>query len=126
MTVIDPNKPVRVFRNFKHDCYSVLQDGKLKLVAKQVRLVNVEFRIRETGRQRMIRDQRRNVHAFAVGTLVDFAHPSEGRDLDSLSGRSAIYDPHQFNSFVDQETQAPLREASVVQMDERGLFYLAA
>ena len=124
--MIDPEQPVRVFRNLKHDCYSVLQNGKLKLVAKQVRLANVEFRIRESGRQRMIREQKRNVHAFAVGYLLDHAHPSEGRNLDSLDGRLAFYNPLQHDSFVDRETETPVREASVVHMDESGLYYLAA
>ena len=34
--VIDRDKPVRVFRNLKHGCYSILQNGRLKASARQV------------------------------------------------------------------------------------------
>ena len=76
--MIDYDKPVRVFKNLTHGCYSILQNGKLKASARQVLLRDVEFKVRESGRQRMIREQRRNVHAFAVGHLVDYVHPNEG------------------------------------------------
>ena len=68
LEMIDHSKPVRVFRNWKHDCYSIMQDGRLRASAKQVRLANVEFQVRESGRQRMLVENRRNVHAFAEQT----------------------------------------------------------
>ncbi len=70
--VIDQNLPVRVFKNWKHGCYSIMQRGVVRASASQVRLTNVEFRVREAGRQRMLREKQKNVHAFAVGHLVDF------------------------------------------------------
>lgn len=124
--VIDLKHPVKVFRNLNFACYSVLQNGGLRFVAKQIRLENVEFFVRESGRQRMLRDQKRNVHAFAIGYILDHTHPSESRDLESLDGRVAYYNPIQHDSFVDQETQIPVFAASVVHLDERGLYYLAA
>ena len=56
--VIDKNLPVRVFKNLKHDCYSIMQRGVIKASAKQVRLSGVEFRVREAGRQRTLRENR--------------------------------------------------------------------
>ncbi len=122
--VIDKNLPVRVFKNLKHGCYSIMQRGVIKASAKQVRLSDVEFRVRESGRQRMLRDKRRNVHAFAVGRLMDYVHPGDDRELGRITGRGAFYDPTRFSSFVDRETNAPLTRVSVAHFDEDGVTYL--
>ena len=121
--MIDRSKPVRVFRNWKHNCYSIMQGGCLRASAKQIRLANVEFRVREAGRQRMLRENRRNVHAFAVGELLDFVHPSEQRNLESFDGRQLCYSPREAGTFVDYETRAPVITASDVQFDESGVVY---
>lgn len=124
--MIDPTQPVRVFKNPKHGCYSIMQNGRLRASAREVRLVDVEFRVREAGRQRMLREQRRNVHAFAVGTLCDYVHPGENRRLGDITGRAVFYNPYRFASFVDSETQTPVTSAAVVQFDEHGVVYGAA
>lgn len=121
--MIDLDKPVRVFKNPKYGCYSIMQNGRLRASARQVRLVNVEFRVREAGRQRMLREQRRNVHAFAVGTLSDYVHPDDGRDLGGMNGRRVFYNPYRFSSFVDSETQTPVTAATTAYFDEHGVTY---
>lgn len=123
--MIDQNLPVRVFKNPKHGCYSIMQRGVIRASARQVRLVDVTFTVREKGRQRMIREQRRNVHAYAVGRLLDFVHPDESRQLDGVEGRGVIYNPYRFDSFVDSETQTPVVHARIAQLDESGVVYAA-
>lgn len=124
--MIDLDKPVRVFKNWKHGCYTIMQGGTVKASARQVRLTDVEFRVRESGRQRSLREQKRNVHAFAVGTLLDFVHPDEGRSLGDVDGRDVFYLPSKHTSFVDRETAAPVTRAGMVQFDESGAVYLEA
>lgn len=121
--MIDFSKPVRVFRNWKHDCYSIMQDGRLKASARQVRLCDVEFRVRESGRQRMLQNRRKNVHAYAIGRLLDFVHPDDGRSLEGMAGRGIYYNPYEFPSFVDGETRAPVTFASAARFDEAGVVY---
>ena len=121
--MIDQDKPVRVFKNLTHGCYSILQNGKLKASARQVLLSDVEFKVRESGRQRMLKEQRRNVHAFAVGLLVDYVHPSDERTLSSIEGRVVTYNPKELASFYDLLTQAPVTNADLVHLDEEGAIY---
>jgi hypothetical protein len=121
--VIDRNLPVRVFKNLKHDCYSIMQRGVVKASARQVRLSGVEFRVREAGRQRTLREKRKNIHAFAVGRLVDFVHPSDPRNIEPITGRGAFYDPYRFPSFVDRETQTPVTVVTDATFDENGVTY---
>ena len=51
--------------------------GKLCLRDKCLRPRDVEFRVRESGRQRMLKEKSRNVHAFAVGRLIDYVHADD-------------------------------------------------
>ncbi len=121
--MIDQQRPVRVFKNWKLGCYSIMQDGRLKASARQVRLADVEFRVRESGRRRMLEKGVRTVHAYAVGRLVDFVHPDETRDLDRMRGRGAFYDPRRYPAFLDSETKVPVIRAPAALFDERGVTY---
>ncbi|MDH3413978.1 MAG: hypothetical protein OEM98_16040 [Gammaproteobacteria bacterium] len=121
--MIDQRKPVRVFKNWKLGCYGIMQDGRLKASARQVRLVDVEFRVRASGRKRMLDNGVRNVHAYAIGRLIDYVHPSEARELDGLCGRVTFYDPQRFSAFVDSETGAPVIYVGAAHFDERGVIY---
>ena len=121
--MIDIERPVRVVRNWKRHCYTILQDGVPRASASGVRLAVVEFRVRESGRLRMLREGKRNVHAYAVGHLVDFVHPGQPRRLPTLDGRAAAYDPWRFDSFVDCQTLAPIGCAALAQFDDDGLRY---
>lgn len=121
--MIDQRKPVRVFKNWKLGCYSIMQDGRLKASARQVLLADVEFRVRESGRRRMLENGVRNVHAYAIGHLIDYVHPSEARELEGMSGRGTFYDPKRFSVFVDSETETPVIYALAAHFDERGVIY---
>lgn len=121
--MIDQDRPVRVFKNWKLGCYSIMQDGRLKASARQVRLTDVEFRVRESGRRRMLEKGVRTVHAYAIGRLVDFVYPGESRDLDGMRGRGAFYDPRRYPAFLDSETNVPVIRVPAAQLDERGVTY---
>lgn len=122
--MIDYSQPVRVFKNPKRGCYNIMQGGRIKASARQIRLGGAEFLVRESGRQRMLRKQRMNVHAYIVGRLLDYVHPGDDRHIGALRGRSAYYNPHRYGAFVDRETEAPLNAADLVQLDEHGVTYL--
>ena len=129
--VIDTARPVRVFRNWKHRCYNIMQ-GSYVVSAREVELADVEFQVRESGRQRMLRTGRKTVHAYAVGTLVSFARPAES-DGDSppfglaqLVGRPMTYDALQAGQFLDRESRQPVIIADRAYFDEHGGRYLPA
>lgn len=121
--MIDPDRPVRVFRNWKHHCYSIMQGGVVRASARQVLLADVQFVVRESGRQRMIAEQRKNVHAYAVGRLVDHVHPHDTRDLQRLDGRPLTYDAYRDASFVDADDGSAVWQADSVLLHERGVTY---
>ncbi|RLE27442.1 MAG: hypothetical protein DRJ65_02860 [Acidobacteria bacterium] len=121
--MIDHDHRVHIFKNWKHNCYSIMQHGVVVASARQVRLGDVEFRVRETGRERMLQRQKKNLHAYAIGRLLDFVHPTQDRDLGRVEGRSVFYNPYRFAYFADCETETPVAGADIVQLDEHGVTY---
>ena len=66
---------VFVYRNLTRKCYSIrAMDGPQKGVvvghANFIQLENCEFKVSEAGRQRVIRERRKNVHAGVIGDIV--------------------------------------------------------
>ena len=122
--MLDRNRPVRVFRNWKRGCYNILQ-GRYMLSAREVCLADVEFLVRESGRQRMLSSGRKNVHAYAVGSLVDFVPVTEPARLegDAAEARAVHYNPFDAGSFVDSETLQPLAGADRAFFTESGATY---
>ena len=91
---------VFVYYNLHRKCWSVKAlegDRKGKVIAHMdtVRLVDAEFKVSEAGRQRVLREQRKNVHAGVVGRLCT----NVDRVLDEVG-----YNPYKWNSFVNKET----------------------
>ena len=121
--MIDYQRPVRVFKNPLRDCYTIMQGFRVLASARQVRLREVTFTVRERGRQKMLREGKRTVHAWINGLLVDFTHDDECRDLQTLVGRRVGYNPHRAGSFMDRDDDTPVTRASLVQLDETGVCY---
>lgn len=130
-------KKYRVYRN--------LHNGKLSLMdvqtntvvghADSVQLCAVNFRVGEAGRQRVIKEGRKNVHAFIVGcvTRVDGFEPFKGRDVvtyDTISSgeppepQQATYNPYLVSSFVNVETKAPVMKAATAYVTPRKILYV--
>lgn len=127
--MIDAARPVRVFRNWKRGCYNIMQ-GTHVVSAHSVEIADVSFMVRESGRQRMLRTGRKNVHAYAVGTLVGFEPVSDaGSDARDggtgvAGGRPIGYDAFQAGHFFDRDSRAPLFNASRAYFDDHGARYL--
>ena len=124
LRMLNANLPVRVYWNYKHQCYSIFQAGAVRASARQVRLVDVEFRVREAGRQKALEQGRKVIHAYAIGTVADYCHPDNPNVLPVIHGQSAFYNPHQFATFVDQETLEPLTYADEAYFGPEGVRYL--
>ncbi len=105
---------LRVYRNLRRAVWS-LQDPRTGLLVEHrvsLVLLDVVFTVSETTRQRVIRRQRRTVHAYAVGTVVDEPVREGGRRLH--------YNPFLAGSFlVDGE---PVTRADRVDFRQDGAF----
>ena len=59
---------VMVYRNLTKDCWSVksVKSGRVRFHVKVITIVNGQFKVSECGRQRVIREKKKYVHAGVV------------------------------------------------------------
>lgn len=109
-------KHVEVYRNLHNGKMSVRDCKTHRVIAHvdNITLAGVGFRVSKAGRERVLREGRKNVHAFVSGKVVSFegATPYKGRDLNEYiweggknlllagDGRIATYNPYKYDSFV--------------------------
>lgn len=130
---IDLTKPVRVYRNLHAKVYSIKQGGRVVAHATRLALMDCRFIVNEKGRQRVIAQKRKNVHAFIEGTLTPFIegtltpsgmgtdpeHHAKGRKLPV----KVSYNPYKAGTFVSGASkETPLKRAEVCMFDETGVY----
>ena len=103
---INRSKPVLVYRNLRHGrksrpLYSVCQDGRVVSHVHSIMLRDARFIVRESGRQRVLKENRKNVHAFIKGSVT-----SSGMGTDKF-GRlpvQVVYNPYDVGYFFTRNT----------------------
>ena len=108
---------VKVYYNLHKNCYSIVSlekenYGKVIKHENCVPLFDAQFKVSEKGRQRVLREQKKNVHAYVVGTWVSEFEPNFPIKL-------ATYNPYKYSSFVDAHSKKPLAKASQVLLSKR-------
>ena len=109
-------KKVMVYYNLHKKTFSVRYDNKVILHADYVRLSDVEFRVRTGGKERVRQEKNKNVHAFVIGTLLDYCeYPCE--ELPSEPNNNIVtYNPYKYDSYVVKDTEEPIYQANEVEM----------
>ena len=139
---------VDVYRNLHNGMYSIKSReadtrGLVIAHAKQVWLDDVEFVVSDAGRNRVLREKKKYVHAFVRGTLSSFFGNVRDVDVDlskvhecvheelnfnamTKYGEEFTYNPYRFSTFVDRETESELHDAAHAFLCvHRGTKYLA-
>ena len=112
-----------VYFNLHKKVFSLRNQKTRKVYAhgNHIVLTDVTFKVSEAGRQRVLREQRKNVHAGVQGDVF-----SQGVPMVSLEGdniREATYNPYYFDSFVDIETKQPIHSADIVYLADKRIYY---
>ena len=111
---INPDKPVKCYRNLHKNCISVQQDGLVKCHAHNIILQDGKFVINEKGRDKVRETKCKNVHAFVVGMVV------EAKVINALpynGYREAYYNPYKCDTWEEHKTMKPLKGAAFVDID---------
>ena len=96
-----------------------LKDPQTGLVighADEALMTDVTFTVSEAGRQRVIATGQRNVHAYAVGTVIEF--PDDLILFDTV----VHYDPYQAGYFYDDTGQS-VPGVAIAHLDPNGRMY---
>lgn len=100
-------KRVRVYRNLHKNCMSVqtYTPGKgWRVFAHLIglNLKDVEFKVNETGRQRVLREKKKNVHAYVVGTV-------SWEYVNRFGQKDVNYNPYKAPTFTTKEGDPVLK-----------------
>lgn len=107
---------VMVYYNLNKHTFSVQKHGIVVLHADFVKLRNVEFRVRQGGKENVRKQKSKNVHAFVIGELVDFCmYPCDNIPVEPDTD-IVTYNPYLYDSFVNKETEFPIFNATEVDM----------
>ena len=105
---------VKVYWNLHRKCFSVQHRGKVIMHTDDITLYDAVFKVSEAGRQRVLREKRKNVHAFIVGNL-------NNSYMESLeTSHRVTYNPYKYDSFVFADTEESIYEADVVRCTKDG------
>jgi len=113
---------VRCYYNLQKKTFSIVDTATGRVIrhADSVHLSNVKFHVREGGRQRVLREQRKNVHAFVTGDLL------WAGDLNlkiTHYVHEAYYNPYHCETFIDKGNDQPVYKADVAILQNRKVFY---
>jgi hypothetical protein len=109
-------KKVMVYYNLHKQTFSVRYDNKVILHADYVKLDDVEFRVRSGGNEKVRKEKSKNVHAFVIGTLLDYCEYPCDNIPNPTSDKIVTYDPYKHNSFVYNDSEEPVYNAKRVDM----------
>ena len=109
-------KKVMVYYNLHKHTFSVTYDSKVIMYADYVKLGDVEFRVRQGGKERVRSEKSKNVHAFVIGKLLDYCeYPCDEIPTPS-SDKVVTYNPYKNDTFIFKNTEEPVYHAQEVDM----------
>jgi hypothetical protein len=108
---------VMAYRNLHKGCWSVksIRTGRVLAHLDEVFIADALFKVSEAGRQRVLRERSKNVHAGVVGVV---SLPPEKEKVGNFV--RVRYNPYRFANFFTAEGEAPVYRAPFVHLDTDG------
>ena len=94
--MIDRAKRVYVYFNLHKKCWSVRQSGRIVAHTNEILLKECRFLVSQAGREKVLRDKRKNVHAGVSGYVVDSFQGVERAAVE------VTYNPYRYKTFVSK------------------------
>ena len=107
---------VMVYYNLHKHTFSVQKNGLVVMHADFVKLKDVEFRVREGGKEKVRMEKSKNVHAFVIGTLEDYCQYPCDEIPEEPTGNVVTYNPYKYDSFVYRDSEEPVFNAKEVDL----------
>jgi hypothetical protein len=91
------------------------EKGRVIAHRNDINLSDVIFKVSEKGRQRVLRELKKNVHAGVVGTWI--------KDEIKVDNRTQVtYNPYKYNTFVIKENEVPIARANTAYLIDKKIF----
>jgi hypothetical protein len=109
-----PKGRVQVYYNLHKKCLSVRHKGKVIEHAQEVTLTDARFHVQQAGRERVLKEKRKNVHAYISGKLKETFWFTQAPKYTWTAKQRVTYNPYKYKNFVNKETLEPVASAEVV------------
>jgi len=124
ITIIDGNKlekgqRIQVYRNLRKDNFSI-RDAKTRRViayGTDIILSNIRMYVQKGGRERVIREKWKNIHAFVSGTYEGDNYVDLNQDWEVIH-----YNPYTTDTFINKTTGEPIFRANVAYLSNGRCF----
>ena len=109
-----------VYKNLHKDCWSAksTKTGLLLFHCNSLLLKNATFKVSKKGRQRVLANRSKNVHAGVVGTVC-IANYEEDRFKERVR-----YNPYETETFVMDCNNNAIYEAELVYFSKQGRVFI--
>lgn len=114
---------VYVYYNLHKKVFSVKalegkDKGRVIAHREQLTLRNVTFRVSQAGRARVLREQKKNVHAGVVGEWSGAYEPQIANESDI----AVTYNPYKYSTFVYADGEYPIFAANYAWLTNRRIY----
>lgn len=106
-------KKIRVYRNLHRHCLSVQHKGIVIMHVDEIQLKDTRFIVSQAGRERVLRERRKTVHAYVEGQFSNM--------LRQAPQKRCTYNPYKYSSFVTREDERPVRSARQAHVSPDGI-----
>lgn len=115
ITIIEGNKleigqQIQVYRNLRKKIFSI-RDAKTRRViayGTDIVLSNIKMCVQKSGRERVIREKWKNIHAFVSGTYEGVNFVNLNQDWEAV-----YYNPYTTETFINNTTKEPIFRAKL-------------
>ena len=120
----EKSDPVEVYKNNRKNCWSI-RDNKTGRVINHTSgamgLRNVTLVVQPAGRERVLREHRKNVHAFVKGEIRN-----DGKKIadEIASFKEVVYNPYKHTTFIEKVSGKPIHHAKKVLLTDSGKVYV--
>ena len=127
------NVKVYVYRNLHKICWSVRDNktGRVLRHVDEIHLLDADLVVRPAGREKVLREKRKNVHAFAKGEITAWIpRLPEGWHLNKDEYEAhditqIVYNPYLYDSFVYVDSKEPIFRAERIYLTKKGEVYVS-
>lgn len=105
---------VQAYWNSHKQVWSIRHDGKVIAHEQTFFLHNCKFIVQKGGRERVLREKNKNIHAWVEGDYT----PSDASEFDTYTGVEVKYNPYKGDKF--RAGGEPLETAGIVFMSVQG------
>jgi len=112
---------VEVYKNLHKDTWSI-RDRSTGLVVEHsnhVLIKDAKFVVQKRGRNRVLKEKRKNVHAFVRGVIEDLPRITT---FETPCNVQVKYDPYKADHFYRIDTGEAVKESDIVVMDSEGVW----